>query len=110
MKHEVAKEHGLAVVAFSGDIDFNSSPEARRVLLDTLEDEGGLLVDLSAVTYIDSSGVASLIEAFQSAKGSNSRFALVAVSDAAMRVLRLAHLERVFPIFKSVADAVDNAR
>jgi anti-sigma B factor antagonist len=109
MKHEVAKEHGLAVVAFSGDIDFGSSPEARRVLLDTLENEGGLLVDLAAVAYIDSSGVASLIEAFQSAKGSGSRFALVAVSDAAMRVLRLAHLERVFPIFDSVAAAVADA-
>ncbi|MDP6953994.1 MAG: STAS domain-containing protein [Alphaproteobacteria bacterium] len=109
MKHEVAKEQGLAVVAFSGDIDFGSSPEARRVLLDTLENEGGLLVNLAAVAYIDSSGVASLIEAFQSAKGSGNRFALIAVSDAAMRVLRLAHLERVFPIFDSVADAVADA-
>ncbi len=102
MKYVVSKANGCAVVAFQGDIDFGSSPEARRVLLDELEKEGGLLVDLSAVAYIDSSGVASLIEAFQSAKGSGSRFALIAISEAAMRVLRLAHLERVFPIFDSV--------
>ncbi len=105
MKYKVSKAKGYAVVAFQGDIDFGSSPEARRILLDELEKGGGLLVDLSAVAYIDSSGVASLIEAFQSAKGSGSRFALIAISEAAMRVLRLAHLERVFPIFDSVDDA-----
>ena len=45
---------------------------------------------MSSVSYIDSSGVASLVEAYQSARRGSTSFALVAVSDAAMRVLELA--------------------
>lgn len=109
METEVREEHGLAVAAFTGDIDFNSSPQARKVLLDLVERKGDVVVDLSSVAYIDSSGVASLIEAYQSAKSAGCRFALVAVSGAALRVLQLAHLEKVFPIFDSVSDAAGAA-
>lgn len=105
MEHEVREEHGLAIAAFSGDIDFNSSPDARRIMLDLVGGKRDLMVDMSSVDYIDSSGVASLIEAFQSAKGTGCRFGLVAVSASALRVLQLAHLEKVLPIYQSVADA-----
>ena len=105
MEHEVREEHGLAVAAFSGDIDFNSSPDARRIMLDLVDRKTDLMVDMSSVEYIDSSGVASLIEAFQSAKGTGCRFGLVAVSAPALRVLQLAHLEKVLPIYETMADA-----
>ena len=107
MEHEVREEHGLSIAAFRGDIDFNSSPEARRVLLELVENRRDLMVDMSSVDYIDSSGVASLIEAFQSAKTTGRRFGLVAVSAPALRVLQLAHLEKVLPIYDSVAAAAD---
>ena len=109
MKYRVREEGDVAIVVFEGDIDLEFSGDVREILLENISKARRVLVDMSGVTLIDSSGVASLIEAFQSAKGSGSRFALVAVSDAAMRVLRLAHLERVFPIFDSVADAVADA-
>ena len=50
------------------------------------------------VSYIDSSGIAALVEGFQSARARGSRFALVAVSDAVRAVLELARLDRVFLI------------
>ena len=109
METEVREEHGLAVAAFTGDIDFNSSPKARKVLLELVERKCDVVVDLSSVDYIDSSGVASLIEAYQSAKSAGTRFALVAVSGAALRVLQLARLEKVFPIFDSVSEAAGAA-
>jgi anti-sigma B factor antagonist len=64
---------------------------------------------MSGVSYIDSSGIASLVEAYQSARRARTLFALVAVSDAAMRVLELARLDQVFSIHASVADALANA-
>jgi anti-sigma B factor antagonist len=109
MEHEIREEHGLAVAAFSGDIDFNSSPDARRIMLDLVERNRDLMVDMSSVEYIDSSGVASLIEAFQGAKRTGRRFGLVAPSAPALKVLQLAHLEKVLPIFDSVADAASPA-
>ena len=69
-----------------------------------LNDGYDLLVDLSAVEYIDSSGVASLVEGYQLSKSKNLKFGLVGVSDAAMQVLQLARLDKVFPIHNSIAD------
>lgn len=60
------------------------------------------IVDMSGVGYIDSSGIASLIEAFQTARQRNLRFALAAVPERAQRVLKLARLERVFPMMTDV--------
>lgn len=105
MDHELRDELGFAVVTLHGDIDFNSSPEARKILLQLVDQARDVLVDMSHVKYIDSSGVASLIEAFQSAKSASRQFGLVSVSSAALRVLQLARLEKVLPIY----DAVDQA-
>ena len=77
MEHAVTRDGGATVVSFEGDIDLESSPEARRVLLDCVGRGGRVLVVLERVTYIDSSGVASLVEAFQRARRSHVDFALV---------------------------------
>lgn len=80
-------------------------------MLELIEDRHDVLVDMAEVGYIDSSGVASLIEAYQTAKSINTRFGLVSVSGTPLRVLEVAKLERIFPIYESVADgAADRKR
>lgn len=106
MGFEVRKEGGATIVVLSGDVDLDSSPKVRSVLLESVGNKGGVLVEMSAVSYIDSSGIASLVEAYQSARRATTPFALVAVSEAAMRVLELARLDRVFSIHESVSDAL----
>ena len=106
MEHAVKRDGGATVVSFEGDIDVESSPEARRVLLDCVGRGGRVLVVLERVTYIDSSGVASLVEAFQRARRSNVDFALVSVGAGALRVLQLARLDKVFTIHETLADAL----
>jgi anti-sigma B factor antagonist len=97
---------GVAVVALEGDVDLQSSPAVRQHLLSCFDSHSRVVVDLSGVTYIDSSGVASLVEAFQLSRKKNGTFALVNVSSAVMRVLSLARLDRVFAIHPSVEAAV----
>jgi anti-sigma B factor antagonist len=106
MDHSIREDRGALVVSLAGDVDLESSPRARTVLLDCVGRNRTVLVDMSAIAYIDSSGVASLVEAFQSARKAGIRFALVAVSDAAMRVLQLARLDRIFSIHASLDDAL----
>lgn len=106
MSCEVREEQGVVVVDLSGDVDLDSSSKVRQTLLDYVARKRDVLVDLSAVRYIDSSGIASLVEAYQSARRGKTHFALVAVSEAAMRVLELARLDRVFAIHGTVADAL----
>ena len=98
-------ENGFTIIALSGEVDLHYSPKAREIILKYLGDKESVLVDLSAVAYIDSSGVASLVEGFQHARTHNLKFALMGVSDAAMQILQLSRLDKVFPIINSTADA-----
>ena len=94
------------ILAFAGDIDLQSSPEARTVLLGAVAKNQPILVDLSQVGYIDSSGVASLVESFQAARKSGGKLVLVSVSDGAKRVLQLARLDKVFTICDTIEDGI----
>lgn len=108
MVYEVRSEGDTTIVALTGEIDLENSPKVRSILLESVGEKRGVLVEMSCVSYIDSSGVASLVEAFQSARRGSTTFALVAVSDAAMRVLELARLDRVFAIHASVTEALSD--
>lgn len=99
MKHEILESGEAVVIAFSGDIDLQTSPDARKALLALVGKGRDILVDLKEVGYIDSSGVASLVECLQSARKSGQNMALVCVSEGALRVLQLARLDKVFKIF-----------
>ena len=106
MSYAVRNEAGYAIVELTGDVDLSCSPEARAIILDSLAHGKHVLVDLSRVTYIDSSGVASLVEGYQTAKKKKLRFGLVGVSEAALSVLKLARLDKVFPIHATLKDRV----
>ena len=108
MNCEINDSADTAIIVLSGDIDLDTSSQVRAALLDCVSLKGTVIVDLAAVSYIDSTGVASLVEAFQIARKSETRFALAAVSEAAMRVLELARLNKVFSIYPTVADGLNN--
>lgn len=87
------------LVRLKGEVDLSWSREVRQAILSALGATGKVGVELSQVSYIDSSGIAALVEGFQNARGKGQQFGLVAVSKAVMAVLQLARLDRVFPIF-----------
>lgn len=103
MTYQVQQESGYAIVCLTGDVDLSCSPNARKAILASLSQGQHTLVDLSGVSYIDSSGVASLVEGFQTARKKTLRFGLIGVSEAAMSVLELARLDKVFPIHADLA-------
>ncbi len=108
MTFPVEDKQGFSVVMLSGEIDLNNSPDARKVILNSLKKLKHVMVDLSNVEYIDSSGVASLVEGFQYARTNNLEFGLIGVSEAAMSVLRLARLDQVFVIYGSLEERLEN--
>jgi anti-sigma B factor antagonist len=93
-------------MALSGEIDLQHSPDVRRKLMELMFERRDVLVDLAQVSYIDSSGVASLVEAYQMARRNATRFVLVAVSQPVMRVLQLARLDKVFTLADSAEAAL----
>ena len=112
MKHRTAQNGEAFVVSLEGDVDLQSSPDARGVLLDAVERSKRVVVDLSGVGYIDSSGIAALVEALQRSRQrkDGAALALAAVSDPVLRVLKLARLDRVFTIHPTLADAFPATR
>jgi anti-sigma B factor antagonist len=105
MSYKVYREGDYTVVCLDGEVDLSCSPIARKTILDNIQKRDNLLVDLSSVEYIDSSGIASLVEGYQVSRSLGVKFALVGVSEAAMNVLRLARLDEVFPILASTQEA-----
>jgi anti-sigma B factor antagonist len=105
MDHETRVEGEAVIVVLRGDVDLEQSPRARQVLLAAVGQARAVIADLSGVGYMDSSGVASLVEAFQAARSRGGRFALAAVSTSVLRVLELARLDRVFTIHATVEEA-----
>ncbi len=109
MSQRIEQHDGYAVVYLKDEVDMNTSPAARELILNALHHRQDLLVDLSGVTYIDSSGVANLVEGYKIAKQQSLYFGLVGVSPFADKVLRLARLDQVFPIHRSIADWTQRA-
>lgn len=98
MSIRIAAKDGKVTVFLSGEIDLESSPAVRKALLDHLGDGRELFVDLAEVGYMDSSGIASLVEAYQRARDKSLGLTLVRVSEPVLKVLKLARLDRVFTI------------
>jgi len=92
------KTDGLTVVKPIGDFDLESSPEVRTYFQEILAKKSGLHVNCSEIKAIDSSAIATLIEAFQNAERQKLEFKLTSVGTNVMRVLQLARLDCIFPI------------
>jgi len=81
------------------EIDLDTSPTVRENIKDLLTSTKIVEVNLANVSYIDSSGIASLIEGMQMAKQQTGKeFHLVDVSNEVMKVIELAHLDKIFSI------------
>lgn len=106
MTVDITTRDRTTVAHLNGDVDLERSPLVRRALLDALRDRRPLVVDLSQVTYIDSSGIASLVEAYQTARKQQTPFLLAAVSPRALRVMQLARLDKVFDLRDTLDDAL----
>ncbi len=102
---EVRDEGGFRVVAITGEVDLSWSSEVRAAVLDAVNAHCAVLVDLSGVSYIDSSGIAALVEGYQKAKGRDVRFGLLNISQSVRAVLELARLDQVFPIHDDLSSA-----
>ncbi len=101
---------GLTVLAVRGEVDMHTSPRVREVQMRVLQ-EGArvVVVDLSGVAYMDSSGIATLIEGLQWCKREGRAFRLAGLTPAVRDVFDLARLVDVFQIFATRDDALKSA-
>jgi anti-sigma B factor antagonist len=103
MECNIINRNRYFLIQVKGEVDMATSPGLRKAVLDSLKKQKGTLVDLAEVVYIDSSGLASLIEGYQYARNNHLPFGLVQVPEVVSNVLELARLDRIFPIYKDIS-------
>jgi anti-sigma B factor antagonist len=93
-----------------GDIDLANSPEVRKALLREVREvrTPRVLMNLTKVRYIDSSGVASLVEGLKASRDLGSRFILFGLSGAAREVLQLSRLLKIFEVYEDEETALSS--
>ena len=106
MKAATRQQSGNTVVDVSGDIDMGTSPGLRKLLLESLSKTPRLVVNFSNVRYIDSSGIASLVEVLMKARNSQKRLILYGLNKTVQEVLQLTRLTSVFEIRKTEEEAL----
>ena len=94
----------------TGDIDLANSPEVRKALLREVREKRTprVVMNLSKVRYIDSSGVASLVEGLKASRDVNSRFILFGLSASAREVLQLSRLLKIFEVYDDEVQALSS--
>ena len=92
----------------TGDIDLANSPAVRKALLHEVRDcrTPKVVMNLSKVRYIDSSGVASLVEGLKASRDVGSRFILFGLSTSAREVLQLSRLLKIFEVYDNEEQAL----
>ncbi len=90
-----------------GEIDLSCASALRKRLGEVQEDKPArLVIDLSQVPYMDSSGVATLVEAMQIARRTESKLVLCALQDKVRSIFEIARLDMVFSIVNTVDEAM----
>jgi anti-sigma B factor antagonist len=97
-------ERGWTVVAVAGELDLSTSSDLRELLAGQLDAGAALAVDLSAVTFMDSSTLGVLVGALKRARERGKELALVGVGGAPRKVLELTGLDSVFTTVDAVAE------
>ena len=106
MKTATRQQPGTTIVDVTGDIDMGTSPGLRKLLLESLKSATRLAVNLGEVRYIDSSGIASLVEVLMKARDSRKRLVLFGVTKNVQEVLQLTRLTTVFEIRETEEEAL----
>ena len=98
----------IRVLALGGDIDFHFAPILRTLFEEKTEvPSEALVLDLSKATFIDSTGIAAIIEHLRSATRQASIFCIGGMSAAVKEVFEVICLRKVMPVFETQEEALE---
>ena len=108
---ELTERDNGTVLKIDGEVDLYSSPQVREKMLELIGRKvATIMVDMSAVSYMDSSGLATLIEGYRESAKYGGKLVIIQLRDTVREVFELSKLDKVFMIFDSLEDAEAQAR
>lgn len=97
---------GVPVVAVSGEVDVYSAPTLRDGLAELLQKGSSVVVDLSQVGFLDSTGLGALVAARTTASEHGAALPLVCTHQRILKLFTITGLDGVFQIYESVPEAL----
>jgi anti-sigma B factor antagonist len=98
---------GATIVDLQGRIDIGNSTVLRSSLFEAVAATSRLALNMKGVSYIDSSGIATLVEVLKRAKDLKKDFVLFGLSPTVHNVLKLTRLLGIFQIFEDEEQALE---
>ena len=109
MEIEVEEKEGFHIVTPIGELDIYTVPLFRKVVLKLEGDRRhDLILDLTKVTFTDSSGFGSLIETYQKVRSVEGNIVFVLDNPRILKLFRLVNLDRVFKIYPNLGKALQS--
>ena len=92
------------IIYLVGEINFNNSAVMKKQLLAVISGQKSVLLDFTKLNFIDSSGIATLIETFNITAASGLKLSIVGAKNLPLKMLELTQLNKVFTLFDSIQD------
>lgn len=107
MQIEKSSAGDITTLKLSGEIDLHASPELRAELQQCAREKvPTLMLDFTSVAYIDSSGLATLIEYVRESTAFQGKFALFGLQKKVRTIFDLVRLNELFVISDTSGEAV----
>jgi anti-sigma B factor antagonist len=107
LKIDIQPTDQATVVRLAGDVDLNVSSQLRARLKELVrEQRPRIVVDMAGVPYVDSSGVATLVECLQGVSRYGGKLCLAALTTRTRSVFEISRLDTVFSIARTVEEAL----
>jgi anti-sigma B factor antagonist len=96
----------VCVIKLAGEVDVYTAPRLKEALIEQIAAGcAKILVDLDEVSFIDSSGLGVLVGGLRRAKERDGAIRLVCTRESILKIFRITGLDKVFPMFDTVAEA-----
>ncbi len=107
MQVNIEDTNGISLCRVSGDIDINSSPEVKKTFDQVVsQKKDKVVINLKDVSYIDSSGLATLVEILKNLRSYGGKLKLSNLSSKVKGLFEITKLDKLFDIFAEEQDAV----
>jgi len=101
------RENDIVIYGVNGDIDINSSPDVRKAFEKPIDAKAPkIIINMSGVSYIDSSGLATLVEMLKKTRAYGGKLGLSNLAAKVKSLFEITKLEKLFDIYETEEEAV----
>ena len=101
-------KNGVSVFYVNGNIDISSSPDVKKYFDGAVKGTKGVVINLKEVDYIDSSGLATLVEVLKRVRANQSKLKLIGLSKKVKGLFEITKLDKLFDIADTEEEAINS--